>query len=458
MRSAPKNALKKPGPETMDKQYTLVSARWVVPMEGPTAVLADHSVVLEGERIAAVLPTPQARAQYGAQAAEVALAEHVLIPGLINMHAHSAMTLLRGVADDRDLMDWLQNAIWPIERAFMGPEFVHDGSLLAAAESLRGGITYTNDMYFYPVDGARAAIAAGMRFGAAINVLEFPTPYAANAQEYISRGLEVHARFKDHPLIDITVAPHAPYTVSDASFLQMAQLCSDLGVRMHCHVHETQVEVDDGLKQHGMRPLARLDRLGLLNERFQAVHMVALDPADLALCAARGLHLIHNPSSNMKLGSGASPVQALHDLGVNVALGTDGAASNNRLDLFTEMRAAALLAKVSGLAPRAVPARVALEMATICGARALGRDHELGSLKPGKLADLVAVDLGSPECQPVFDPISQLVYAAGREHVSDVWVGGRRVLKSRELTTLDLREVGAKARAWGEKIRNRAAA
>lgn len=436
----------------IEQQYQILSPRWVVPMEGAQPVLTGHSVVLRAERIVAVLPTTEARAQYGAQAQEVLLPEQVLIPGFINMHAHSAMTLLRGVADDRDLMDWLENAIWPIERAFMGPEFVYDGTRLAAVESLRGGITYTNDMYFYPVDGARASIDVGMRLGTSINVLEFPTPYAANAQEYIAHGLEAHAQFKNHPLIDITIAPHAPYTVSDATFLQLGQMCQDLGLRMHCHVHETQGEVDGGLKEHGMRPLARLDRLGLLNDGFQAVHMVALDQADRELCAARGLHLLHNPSSNMKLGSGISPVQAVQDLGINVALGTDGAASNNRLDMFTEMRAAALLAKVGGHAPRAVPAYKALEMATLAGARALGRAHELGSIAAGKLADLTAVDLSSPECQPVFDPISQLVYAAGREHVSDVWVGGRRVLTSRQLTTVDVQEVTAKARQWGERI------
>ena len=439
----------------MTPRYQLITAGWVVTMEGPQSMLAGHTVVLQGERIEAVLPAAEARARYGDQAESVHLPEHVLIPGLINMHAHSAMALLRGVADDMELMDWLQTAIWPIEGAFMGPDFVYDGTRLALVESLRGGITYTNDMYFYAEDGARAAIDTGVRFGAGINVLEFPTPYAADAQQYISRGLDMYAQFKHQPLIDFRAAPHAPYTVSDATFLELKKICDELDLPMHCHVHETQAEVDESIKLHGMRPLARLDKLGLLNERFQAVHMVVLDQADRELCAVRGLHLVHNPSSNMKLGAGVSPVQAMHELGVNVSLGTDGAASNNRLDMFTEMRAAALLAKVSGLAPRAVPAYQALEMATLAGARALGRERDLGSITPGKLADLVAVDLSSPECQPLFDPISQLVYAAGREHVSDVWVGGKRVLKDREVTTLDVREVGAKAREWGARIRAR---
>lgn len=439
----------------MSKPYQLISAAWVVTMEGRDAVLPAHAVVLKGERIEAVLPTEQARARYGAQSDEIMLPEHVLIPGLINMHAHSAMALLRGVADDMELMDWLQTAIWPIESAFLAPDYVYDGTLLALVESLRGGITYSNDMYFHPLAGARAASDLGVRFGAAMTVLEFATPYAANAQQYIEHGLAMHAQFKQHPLIDITVAPHAPYTVSDATFLQLNKIRHELGLRMHCHVHETQGEIEASLKEHGLRPLARLDKLGLLDERFQAVHMVWLDEADRELAAARGLHLIHNPSSNMKLGAGASPVQAMHQLGANVALGSDGAASNNRLDLFTEMRAAAMLAKVSGLAPRDVPAYRALEMATIAGARALGRESELGSIKVGKLADLVAVDLSSPECQPVFDPVSQLVYAAGREHVSDVWIGGKRVLKSREVTSVDVQEVGARARHWGARIRAR---
>lgn len=437
----------------MSPRYQLISAAWVVTMEGPQAVLAGHCVIMQGERIEAVLPTAEARARYGEQAEEVNLPEHVLIPGLINMHAHSGMALLRGVADDMELLDWLQTAIWPIEGALMTADFVYDGTRLALVEGLRGGVTYTNDMYFYPLAAARAAIEVGVRFGAGVSVLEFPTPYAANAQQYLSRGMEAHAQFGAHPLIDIAIAPHAPYTVSDATFLKLHAICQDLDLRMHCHVHETQTEVADSLKQHGLRPLARLDRLGLLDQRFQAVHMVCLDAAERELVAARGLHLIHSPSSNMKLGAGVSPVQAMQELGVNVALGTDGAASNNRLDMFSEMRTAALLAKVSGLAPRALPAYKALEMATLAGARALGREHELGSIVAGKLADLVAVDLSAPECQPLFDPVSHLVYAAGREHVTDVWVAGRRVLRARALATVDVQEVSAKARQWIGRIR-----
>jgi 5-methylthioadenosine/S-adenosylhomocysteine deaminase len=447
-------------------QPRLISAQWVLPQtpgsaSGPRAgaatgavadVLVDHTVVLQHDRIAALMPTAQALAAYPNAPHQALPPQHVLMPGLINMHGHMAMALMRGVADDRALMDWLQNAIWPLEGRHLAPEFVFDGTRLAALEALRGGTTTAVDMYFFPAEAIAAALDVGLRTQIGLTVLEFPTPYAKTVDEALARGAEAVAAYAQHPRVGFAVAPHAPYTVSDATFVRLGEWADELGVPMHCHVHETESEVADSLRLHGQRPLARLDGLGLLNPRFQAVHMVHLSADEIALLAERGVHVVHNPSSNMKLASGVCPAQALLQAGVNVCLGTDGAASNNRLDMFTEMRTAALLAKVGGQAT-AVSARQALNMATCDAARALGRGHDLGGIAPGMLADLVALDLGTPECQPVFDPISQIVYAAGRESVRQVWVAGREVLRDRVLLTTDSAAIVARAMAWGERLR-----
>lgn len=414
----------------------ILKSRWMLTMAPGAELLTEHALVIDGERIAAVLPWADAEAQYP-DAERVDLGQHVLIPGLINGHTHSAMSLLRGVADDVPLMDWLNNHIWPLERKWVSEDWTYQGSLLSAAEALRGGVTYLNDMYFFPTAMARAAIDSGIRAGVSINVIDFPTGYASGPDDYITKGLAAYEQFKGEALLDWTSAPHAPYTVSDETFVKLRQLSETHGLQMHCHIHETQGEVDDSVKQYGMRPLERLNKLGLLNEKMMAVHMVHLNEDEIAMLGRQKVHLVHNPNSNLKLASGVCPVTALEAAGVNTILGTDGAASNNRQDMFGEIRAAALLAKGTSLNPTTVSARTALEMATIRAAKAMGRADDLGSLEVGKLADVVAVSLDSLECRPVYNPLAQLVYVAGREHVSDVWVGGRRVLKDRELTTVD---------------------
>lgn len=420
----------------MQPTTTILKSRWMLTMSAGSPLLTDHALVMSGERIAAVLPWAEAEAQYP-DAVRIELGQHVLIPGLINGHTHSAMSLLRGVADDVPLMDWLNNHIWPLEKRWVSEDWTYQGSMLSACEALRGGVTYLNDMYFFPTAMARAALDSGIRAGVSINVIDFPTGYAANAAEYISRGLEAYEQYKGESLLDWTSAPHAPYTVSDETFVQLRELSERLDIQMHCHIHETQHEVDGSLQQYGMRPLERLNKLGVLNERMLAVHMVHLTDDEIAMLARQKVHLVHNPNSNMKLASGVCPVTALEAAGVNTILGTDGAASNNRQDMFGEIRAAALLAKGVSGNPTAVSARTALEMATIRAAKAMGRGADLGSLEVGKLADVVAVSLDALECRPVYNPEAQLVYVAGREHVSDVWVGGRQVLKNRVLTTVD---------------------
>lgn len=430
---------------------TVIEARWVIPVAPARQVLPEHAVVVDKGRIVAILPTSEARRLYQAQQ-RVELPDHVLIPGLINLHTHAAMTLMRGLADDLGLMDWLNKHIWPAEMKHTSDQFVYDGSLLACAEMLRAGITCFNDMYFFPQATARAAREAGMRAAIGMIVTEFQSPYAADAQDYLSKGLALRDELRGDPLIRFCLAPHAPYTVSDASLRQVSTYASELDLPVHMHVHETIAEIDQSLQLHGVRPLQRLAGLGLVGPNLIAVHAIHLEEDEIGLLASHGCHIAHCPSSNLKLASGIAPVATLLDAGINVGLGTDGAASNNRLDILGEMRLAALLAKGSTGEPTALGAWQALEMATLSSARALGAEREIGSLAAGKLADMAAVRMDALETWPCFDPHSHLVYTSSREHVTHVWVGGRLLLADRELTALDTREIIARGTFWRDRI------
>lgn len=427
-----------------------VDARWIVPVE-PAGLLTGHAFLVDGGRIVAILPAAEASARYAARDT-VSLGAHVLIPGLVNAHTHTAMSLLRGIADDVPLRQWLEQQIWPREGRFVSPEFVFDGTLLGAAEMLRGGVTCCNDMYFHPEAAARAYEIAGMRALLGVPILDFPTPYAADADAYLARGLAARDAFRQVPQLSFALAPHAPYTVADATWSKIVMYAHQLDMPIETHLAETRDEVDAALAATRETPLARLHRLGVTGPNFIAIHAVHVSAADIALLAAQGCHVVHCPTSNMKLASGIAPVGALVASGVNVALGTDGAASNNRLDLFSEMRLASLLAKVATGDAAAVPAAAALRMATLNGARALGLDANTGSLVPGKWADMVAVDLSALAALPVFDPVSHLVHVAGRECVSDVWVGGVRIVESRVLRTIDEPAVATSTRAWQTRL------
>ena len=433
---------------------TVVEAGWIIPVEPAGAVLPDHAIVVTDGRIRELLPVNASRERYPA-ARRTALPGHALIPGLINLHTHAAMTLMRGLADDRALMDWLQNHIWPVETRLVSEEFVRDGTLLACAEMLRGGITCFNDMYFHPEAAARAALASGMRAALGIIVIEMPSTYAADAQDYISKGLATRDELKNETLLSFCIAPHAPYTVGDKAFERIAMLQGVLDLPLHIHLHETRDEVEQSVARHGVRPIARLEKFGLVDANLIAVHAVHLNGSEIALLASAGCHVAHCPSSNLKLASGIAAPARLLGAGVNVGFGTDGAASNNRLDVFTEMRLAALLAKGSTDDPTALPAHTALEMATVRAARALGIDDRVGTLAPGKCADMTAVNLNALELQPCYDPLSHLVYAAGREHVSHLWVNGELLVEHGCLTHLDSDELASKAAYWREKIRSR---
>ncbi|MCX7555432.1 TRZ/ATZ family hydrolase [Xanthomonadaceae bacterium JHOS43] len=429
----------------------LIEAGWVIPVQPHGVVLENHAVVVNGGRILAVLPAAQARSEF-APRETVQLPQSALIPGLINAHTHNPMTLMRGVADDLPLMEWLTGHIWPIEAAVIGPEFCADGVELAVAEMVRGGTTCCNENYFFPDAIGAVYERLGFRCRLGLPVIEFPTAWAGSQDEYFARALEVHEQFRSSELVSSAFAPHAPYTVGDASFERIRDLSTQLDLPVHCHIHETAQEISDSLKDHGQRPLARLDRLGLVNDRLIAVHMTQLTEAEIALCAGRGVSAVHCPESNLKLASGFSPVEALRRAGVNVALGTDGCASNNDLDMFGEMRLAALLAKGVAQNAAALDAASALRMATLDAARALHLADEIGSIEPGKFADLVAVRLDELEALPLYHPISQLVYATGRHQVHWVWIGGRVRLRERELVDTDVDGLLAKVRRWRDRI------
>lgn len=434
--------------ETVD---CLIEACWVVPVEPEGVVLADHSVAVRDGRIVAVLPTQEAITRFVPKE-HVQLSAHALIPGLVNLHGHAAMTLMRGLADDLPLMQWLEKHIWPTEARHVSYDFVHDGSLLACAEMLLGGVTTFNDMYFFPEATARAALATGMRAAIGIIAIEFPTAYAADADDYMQKGLAARDSLKNEGRLSFCMAPHAPYTVSDRTFERILVMAEELDLPIHVHLHETRDEIEGSLAAHGKRPLARLQALGLVGPRMIAVHGVHLDEGEIDLLGRSGSSVAHCPSSNLKLASGIAPVARMLECGVNLGLGTDGAASNNRLDLFQEMRLAALLAKGASGKADALPANRALTAATLGGARALGLENLIGSLIPGKAADICAVRLDYPPLIPCYEPVSHLVYSAGREHVTHVWVDGTPLVREGRLVATDEVDLYRRIRLWQNKL------
>ncbi|MDH1262567.1 TRZ/ATZ family hydrolase [Pseudomonas sp. GD03944] len=431
----------------------LLLPTWLVPVEPAGVVLHEHGIGIRDGRIALIAPRAEALRHAATEVRE--LPGRLLTPGLINAHGHAAMTLFRGLADDLPLMTWLEQHIWPAEAKWVDEQFVQDGTELAIAEQIKGGITCFSDMYFFPEMASELVHRSGIRAQITIPVLNFAIPGARDADEALRKGLALFDDLKHHPRVKVAFGPHAPYTVSDDKLENIRMLAEELDAGIHMHVQETAFEVQQSLELHGERPMARLSRLGLLGPRFQAVHMTQIDDEDLALLVASNTSVIHCPESNLKLASGFCPVERLWQAGVNVAIGTDGAASNNDLDLLGELRTAALLAKAVACSATALDAHRALRMATLNGARALGLDDCIGSLELGKEADMVAFDLSGLAQQPIYDPVSQLIYASGRSCVEHVWVGGKALLDDRQLTRLDEQQIIATAQAWGSRIRPR---
>ncbi len=429
----------------------MISARWVIPVVPHNVALADHAVVVDGDQIIDILPRAVADTRY-APRERVDLGQHALIPGLVNAHTHNPMTLLRGIADDVPLMRWLNEHVWPAEAKVIGPEFVRDGVELAIAEMIRGGTTCCNENYFFPDVQAATYRKHGFRALVGLPVIDFPTAWAKTSDEYFDKALAVHDQVRGWPLIGTSFVPHAPYTVSNENFERIALFANQLDLRVHLHLHESADEIDGSLRDHGMRPFARIKQLGLVNDQLIAVHMTQLLESEIAHCAEAGVSVVHNVESNLKLVSGLCPTQALINAGVNLAIGTDGCASNNDLDMFGEMRTAALVGKIVANDAAALDAASTLRAASLGSARALGWGESIGSIEVGKQADLTAIRIDALEMQPIYNIISQLIYVAGRHQVSDVWIAGKRKLRDRELVDIDAREILDKAQRWRERI------
>lgn len=437
-----------PEPQPID---LIIKARWIIPVVPENRVLENCALAIDKGRILALVPSDEAARRFTATEI-INLGSHVLIPGLVNAHGHAAMSLLRGYADDQPLHNWLNDHIWPAEGRWVSEDFVRDGTELALAEMIKTGTTCFADMYFYPEQAAQACLDAQMRCQLAFPILDFPTAWGMGPDDYLSKGLSLHDNFRGNHLINIAFGPHAPYTVSDAPLQKIAMLAQEMDMPIHIHLHETAQEVSDSISQYGRRPSQRLMDLGLLSPLTQCVHMTQIDDSDIKLLQQSGAHVIHCPESNLKLASGFCPVNKLLNANINVALGTDGAASNNDLDLFSELKTGALLAKAVAGDASAVDAHTALRMATLNGAKALGLEELIGSLEAGKAADITAVDMGELAMQPLYNPASQLVYTHAGQAVSHVWVEGKSLLRNRMLQTLNEREILGKTKWWRQQI------
>ena len=435
------------------KKITIIKPKWILTVNEQFDLLTESALIIENDIIKSILPVADLHSVEGLDEADiVTLENHVLMPGMINTHTHAAMSLLRGIADDLPLMEWLNDHIWPAETKWIDRQFIQDGVQLTVAEMIRGGTTCLNDMYFFPDIMAKTCQQMGMRATTGLIVLDFPTIWAQSSDEYLHKAMAVIDEVKEYPLITTALAPHAPYTVSDKPLEKIAMFSSELDIQVHMHIHETQFEIDEAVKNTGQRPLERLDQLNLLNPNLMAVHMTSLNEMEIERIAETGVNTVHCPESNLKLASGFCPVDTLQKLNINVCLGTDGAASNNDLDMFGEMRTAALLSKgVSGDAS-SCNAQQSLRMATINGAKALGLSDQIGSLEVGKKADIIAVDFSQLNTQPVYDPIAQLVYATNSMQVSHSWINGAQKLSDYQLTDIDAVEIITTAQQWQVKI------
>lgn len=430
----------------------VIHAKWMIPGEGEALILEDHSLAIVADKIVAILPTKEMKKRYQAKEQHT-FPNHAVLPGFINAHTHLPMNLFRGLADDLPLMDWLKKHIWPAETKWVHEDFIYDGSLLAMAEMIRCGTTCCNDMYFYSEQIAKAAETAGLRAHVGITIIDIPTRYANSAEAYFERGIALHDLYKNHPLIQTTLAPHSTYTVSIDHLIRVKEIADQFKLKINIHLQEDPSEIALSMQQHQMRPLERLNLIDMVSPNLIAIHMTQLNEKDYALLSEKKPHIIHCPESNMKLSSGLCEVEKLDQLGINVALGTDGAASNNDLDMIGEMRTAAFLGKIVARNPTALAAEKVLKMATINGAKALGIDAVTGSLQVGKSADLIAIAFDRIESQPLYHPLSQIVYTASRNQVTDVWVAGKQLMRARKLLTLNEKELLKIAKAWSLRIK-----
>jgi 5-methylthioadenosine/S-adenosylhomocysteine deaminase len=435
----------------MEPIDTLVCARWVLPVEPDGTVLENHAVAVHAGRIVAVLPIEVARARY-APAELVSRPHHALLPGLVNAHTHAAMTLLRGRAENLPQAQWAQDVIAPIERRWVDPEYVRDGTELAIAEMVRGGVTCFGDMQLWPEVVARTAADLHMRVSIGLVVEQAASRWAGDPDEYIEKGMALRDDYRGDPLVATHFALGPAHELDDTTLLRVRRLADELEIPIALPVHESASELDASIARHGARPLDRLARLGMATPLLVAVHGTQLSGADIDTLANAGAAVVHCPEANLKLGSGVCPAAELLGRGVRVALGTDAPASNNDLDVLSEMRTAGLLAAGVGARPGALVASDLLRMATLEGARVLGLGESTGSLIAGKWADMCCIDLRAPGSWPVHDAATTLVYACSSRQVTDSWVAGRQVLAAGSLRYIDEAGLYERAEAWRLRI------
>ena len=430
----------------------IISASWIFTSNSEGQLLSDYSIVIENDKIIDLVPQDKVFDEYEANDT-YQLTDHILIPGLINTHTHAAMSLFKGFADDLSLQDWLNDYIWPAEKEFINSSFVKDGSILALSEMIKSGVTTFNDMYFFPDATAEAVKELGVRSNIGLVVLDFPTNYATDPEDYLLKGFEFRDKWRNEELITTSIAPHAPYSVSDEAFTLINTYSEELSMNIHTHLHETQWEIEDSIEKYGITPVQRLNNLGIIGPLLMAAHCVHLNDQDMATLAKNKVSIVHNPSSNMKLGSGIADIAKMLKQNLNISLGTDSSASNNRLDMMEEMRLAALLIKGSTKSPESFSANEAIKMATINGAKALGLESIIGSIEKNKKADLVAIDLNSIENQPIYNPLTTLVYSSSRSDVSYVWIDGEIKLKDKKLVKIDEERIIQLAKKWQRKLK-----
>ena len=431
---------------------TIISAKWICPVRPHNITLEDHSIVIDQDRIIDIIETKKVASLYQTQE-HFQFHHHIVTPGLINAHTHAAMNLFRGFADDQPLHTWLNESIWPLEKKLVTPDFVYDGTLIACAEMLKSGVTTFNEMYFYPEAASRAIKQSGMRANIGLFVMDYPSNYANDGEDYLMKGLEARDGWRDEALITSSLAPHAPYSVSDKTLSQVLTYANQLNLTMHMHVHETEDEIQESLKQYQLRPIERLNRLGILSPQFMAVHSVYLNEEDLTTLSKESASVIHCPVSNLKLGSGMADISTLQKHGINICIGTDGSASNNKQDLLHDMQLASLLAKGLTKNPATLNAKTSLEMMTINAAKALGLDDRIGSIEKGKYADLTVFNMDHVSTLPMYDPMSHLIYAASREEVSHVWVNGILQYEEGHFASMDIQACKDIALRWQLKLK-----
>ena len=430
----------------------LIKHGLVLTMNPNLDVIPDGAVAIKGNKIVDVGPTDRLRSTYEVETA-IDATNKLVLPGLINTHTHAPMTILRGIADDLPLMEWLEHHIWPVERKFMDADTVYLGAMLACIELLQSGTTTFVDMYFFEDKVAEAATRAGIRCVVSEVLIDFPTPCNPTPEGAIKYTKWLMDKWRDHPLITVAVSAHAPYSCSKPVLQHAAKLASEANVPLLIHLSETKDEVKRITQQHGMSPVEYLASIGFLGPNVIAIHCVHLSQHDIELLARHRVSVSHNPESNMKLASGIAPVPQLLSAGINVGLGTDGTASNNNLDMFGEMDTAAKLHKVISGDPTVMDAKTVVKMATCMGAKVIGMDDKIGSIEKGKLADIIIVDLNRPHLTPMYDPYSHLVYSARADDVEVVIINGKLVLRDRKLLTIDIDDVLQQVRVIASRIK-----